>query len=173
MEPRQQPSRGPMDFKQLKYFVQIAECGSLSKAAEILHISQPSLSLQIKNLEDELGAELLNRHARGVSTTELGRMFCDHARSILKDVERAKDTIASQAKSPTGRVTVGLPTSACRGLSARLIMSVAERYPNVSLHIAEAMTGTLDEWVQIGRLDVALLYDKKAFPHVAWTEMMV
>jgi LysR family nitrogen assimilation transcriptional regulator len=162
-----------MDLKQLRYFVQIVDCGSLSKAAEILRISQPSLSLQVKGLEDELGVELFNRHARGVTTTELGRLFCEHARSILKDVERAKDMIASQVASPTGRVSVGLPTSACRGVSAQLTRTVAERYPNVSLHIVEAMTGTLDEWIQVGRLDVALLYDHKAFEHVAWTEMMV
>jgi LysR family transcriptional regulator, nitrogen assimilation regulatory protein len=164
---------GKVDLKQLRYFVQIVDCGSLSKAAEILRISQPSLSLQVKNLEDELGVELFSRHARGVTTTELGRLFCEHARSILKDVERAKDVIASQAASPTGKVSLGLPTSACRGVSAHLTRTVAERYPNVSLHIIEAMTGTLDEWVQTGRLDVALLYDHKAFEHVAWTEMMI
>jgi DNA-binding transcriptional LysR family regulator len=162
-----------MDFRQLRSFVHIAECGSLSRAAEILRTSQPSLSLQIKNLESELGVDLLNRHARGVTLTELGHLFCEHARSILKDVERAKDTIATQAKSPTGKVSVGLPTSACRGLSPQLIQSVAANYPNVSLHIVEAMTGTLDEWVQLGRLDVALLYNHKAFSHVAWTEMMI
>ena len=162
-----------MDFRQLRSFVHIAECGSLSRAAEILRTSQPSLSLQIKNLESELGVDLLNRHARGVTLTELGHLFCEHARSILKDVERAKDTIATQAKSPTGKVSVGLPTSACRGLSPQLIQSVAANYPNVSLHIVEAMTGTLDEWIQLGRLDVALLYNHKAFSHVAWTEMML
>jgi LysR family nitrogen assimilation transcriptional regulator len=58
-------------------------------------------------------------------------------------------------------------------MSAQLIKAVATRYPNISLHIIEAMTGTLDEWVQLGRLDVVLLYDHKPFPNVAWTEMMV
>lgn len=161
-----------MDLKQLRTFVQIADCGSLSKAAEILRISQPSLSLQIKNLESELGVNLLNRHARGVTPTEVGHVFCEHARSILKDVEHAKETVSSHSKNPSGKVSVGLPTSACRGLSPYLISTVAERYPNLSLHIVEAMTGTLDEWLQLGRLDVALLYNHKAFEHVAWTEMM-
>jgi DNA-binding transcriptional LysR family regulator len=162
-----------MDLRQLRSLIHIADCGSLSRAAEILRTSQPSLSLQIKHLEAELGVELLNRHARGVTLTELGHLFCEHARTILKDVERAKDTVATHMKSPTGKVSVGLPTSACRGLSSRLIQSVVQRYPNISVHIVEAMTGTLDEWVQLGRLDVALLYDHKAFENVAWTEMMV
>lgn len=162
-----------MDLRQLRSLVHISDCGSLSRAAEILRTSQPSLSLQIKNLEAELGVELLSRHARGVTLTELGRLFCEHARTILKDVQRAKETIATQAKSPIGRVSVGLPTSACRGVSSQLMRTVAKNYPNVALHIVEAMSGTLDEWIQLGRLDVALLYDHKAFPNVAWTEMMV
>ncbi|RKE71162.1 DNA-binding transcriptional LysR family regulator [Pseudorhodoplanes sinuspersici] len=162
-----------MDLRQLRSLVHISDCGSLSRAAEIMRTSQPALSLQIKHLETELGVELLHRHARGVTLTDLGRLFCDHVRTILKDIERAKEIVSSQAKSPIGKVSVGLPTSACRGMSAQLIATVAKRYPNISLHIIEAMTGTLDEWVQLGRLDVALLYDHKPFPNVAWTEMMV
>ncbi|MBX9824020.1 MAG: LysR family transcriptional regulator [Xanthobacteraceae bacterium] len=162
-----------MDLRQLRSLVHISDCGSLSRAAEIMRTSQPALSLQIKHLETELGVELLHRHARGVTLTDLGRLFCDHVRTILKDIERAKEIVSSQAKSPIGKVSVGLPTSACRGMSAQLIETVAKRFPNISLHIIEAMTGTLDEWVQLGRLDVALLYDHKAFPNVAWTEMMV
>jgi DNA-binding transcriptional LysR family regulator len=158
-----------MDLRQLRSLVYIADCGSLSRAAEILRTSQPSLSQQIKHLEAELGVELLHRHARGVTLTELGHAFCDHARAIMKDVERAKETIITQSKSPSGKVSVGFPTSACRGVSAHLIKAVAERYPNISLHILEAMTGTLDEWVQLGRLDVALLYDYKAFANISPT----
>jgi len=161
-----------MDVKQLRYFVQIAESGSLSKAAALLHIAQPSLSQQLKGLEQELGVELLVRHPRGVTPTDLGMLFCEHARSILKELDRAKEIIQTRAKTPVGRVSVGLPTSACRGLSLRLKKAVETVHPGISLHIIEAMTGNLDEWIQLGRLDVALLYDHKAFENVAWTEMM-
>ncbi|GJE44609.1 LysR family transcriptional regulator [Methylobacterium soli] len=162
-----------MDLRQLRYFVQIAESGNVSRAAEVLSVAQPSLSQQIRNLEGELGVELLFRHARGVTPTEQGLTFYEHARRILHEVERTKDIVRSQATSPSGRVSVGLPTSACRGLSLPLYESIAEALPNITLHIVEAMSGTLDEWIQAGRLDVALLYDHKAFEHVAWTEMMV
>jgi LysR family transcriptional regulator, nitrogen assimilation regulatory protein len=162
-----------MDLRQLKYFVQIAESGNFSRAAEALGIAQPSLSQQMRNLEDELGVELLARHARGVTPTELGQQLCDHARRILQEVDRAKDSLRSRSANPSGRVSVGLPTSACRGLSLSLLKTLAERQPNIALHIVEAMTGYLDELIQSGRLDVALLYDHKAFEHVAWTEMMV
>ena len=162
-----------MDLRQLRYFAQVAESGNVSRAAEVLRIAQPSLSQQMRNLEDELGVELLFRHARGVTPTELGLRFYEHARRILQEVERAKEVMRSQATSPSGRISVGLPTSACRGLSLPLHRMMSEALPNITLHIVEAMTGTLDEWIQSGRLDVALLYDHKAFEHVAWTEMMI
>jgi DNA-binding transcriptional LysR family regulator len=161
-----------MDLRQLKYFVQIAESGNFSRAAEVLRIAQPSLSQQIKQLEEELGVQLLVRHARGVTVTEQGQQLYDHARRILEEVDRAKDNVRSQNLAPSGRVSVGLPTSACRGLSLPLFEVMAKRLPNVTLHLVEAMTGYLDELIQAGRLDVALLYDHKAFEHVAWTEMM-
>jgi LysR family transcriptional regulator, nitrogen assimilation regulatory protein len=162
-----------MDLRQLRYFTQIAESGNVSRAAEVLRIAQPSLSQQIKNLEEELGVDLLFRHSKGVTPTELGLQFYEHAQRILNEVERAKDVIRSRSSSPSGRVSVGLPTSACRGLSYPLFSAIAERLPHIALHIVEAMTGSLDEWIQSGRLDVALLYDHKAFENVAWTEMMV
>ena len=162
-----------MDLRQLKYFVQIADSGNFSRAAEILRIAQPSLSQQMKNLEEELGADLLMRHARGVTLTDLGQHLYDHARRILQEVDRVKDVVRSRSLNPSGRVSVGLPTSACRGLGLPLISALAERQPNITLHVVEAMTGYLDDFLQHGRLDVALLYDHKAFEHVAWTEMMV
>lgn len=161
-----------MDLRQLKYFVQIAESGNFSRAAEVLRIAQPSLSQQIKQLEEELGVPLLVRHARGVTATEQGQQFYDHARRILEEVDYARDNVRAQTLAPSGRVSVGLPTSACRGLALPLFEAMAKNLPNVTLHLVEAMTGYLDELIQAGRLDVALLYDHKAFEHVAWTEMM-
>lgn len=161
-----------VDLRQLRYFVQIVECGSFSRAAETLRIAQPSLSIQVKNLEEELGVDLLVRHARGVIPTELGIAFREHACIVLDNVERAKDAIRSQVLRPAGRIAVGLPTSACRGLTLHLIKEASNRYADISLHLVEAMTGHLDEWIQTGRLDVALLYNHRAFKDVAWTEMM-
>jgi len=162
-----------MDLRQLRYFVQVAEIGNISRAAEVLRVAQPSLSQQIRNLEEELGVDLLVRHARGVTPTELGQRFWDRARRILEEADRAKDDLRSLAESPSGRISVGLPTSAARGLALPLYQAAAERLPKISLHVVEAMSGYLDELIQAGRLDVALLYDHKAFENVAWTEMMV
>ena len=162
-----------MDLRQLRYFVQIAESGNFSRAAEVLHVAQPSLSQQMRNLEMELGVDLLARHSRGVTPTERGRELYDHARRILAEVDHAKDSLRARSAKPSGRISVGLPTSACRGLSLPLLQAMAERQPNITLHLVEAMSGYLDDFIQAGRLDVALLYDHKAFEHVAWTEMIV
>src|ERR1700756_164343 len=91
-----------MELRHLRYFVAVAEAGSLTVAAEQkLHTSQPSLSRQIRDLEDELGAQLLIRRARGIELTPAGRAFLDHARLVLSQVEAATDAarrVANPAK---------------------------------------------------------------------------
>lgn len=161
-----------MRFRQLKYFLQIADSGSLSKASELLNVAQPSLSQQLKALEDELGVELFVRHDRGVTPTEHGRLLAEHARTILQQVDRTRELLASRASNPVGRVFLGLPTSACRGLVVPLITATKERYPDVTLHVVEAMSGSLGEWIQNGRLDVALLYDHKVLDMASSTDVM-
>lgn len=161
-----------IDLKQLRYVVQIADSGSVSKAAEILRVAQPSLSLQLKTVEEELGVQLLARHSRGVRLTEDGKIFVEYARRILDEMDQIPQVLRSTASNPVGRVRVGLPMSACRGLAMPLIKAAAKRYPRIKLHVVEAMTGYLEEWIQSGKLDVALLYDHKASENVAWTEMI-
>src|SRR6202451_3521944 len=81
-----------MELRHLRYFVAVAEAGSLTvAAARRLHTSQPSLSRQIRDLEDEIGVQLLTRRARGIELTPAGRAFLDHARSVLSQVEAATE----------------------------------------------------------------------------------
>lgn len=148
-----------MDFKQLKYFVQIAEAGSLSRAADQLHVAQPALSQHLRNLEAQLGVELVIRHSRGVTPNEVGRLLLEHARALLRQVERTEELVQYHAEHPSGEVRLGLPTSAARGLTVPLVSAVESRYPSVSLHVVEAMSGHLTEWLHVGRLDMALLYN--------------
>ena len=162
-----------MDIRQLRYLVQIVDSGSISKAADILRVAQPSLSLQLKALEDKLGVKLVARHPRGIAPTPDGKILVEHARKVLRELDQIREVLTSTPSNPSGRVRVGLPTSACRGLSVPLIDAAASRYPGITLHIIEAMSGYLDEWIESGKLDIALLYNQKAFENVAWTEMMV
>jgi len=98
-----------MDLRQLRYFLRIVEVGSFTRAAEALRVAQPSLSQHIQGLEEELGVELLTRHARGVTPTDLGHVLLGHARIILREVERAKEAVRFSSVNPAGEVMVGLP----------------------------------------------------------------
>src|SRR5260370_5763400 len=97
-----------MELRHLRYFVAVAEEGSLTVAAERrLHTAQPSLSRQIRDLEHEVGAQLLVRSARGVELTDSGRAFLDHARLALAQVEAAGE--AARRVAPTAQPTLALP----------------------------------------------------------------
>src|SRR4051794_19601907 len=100
-----------MDLKQLRYFVAIADYGSLTKAATHLRIAQPALSLQISNLEKELHSQLLNRSPRGVTLTESGRILYRHSRLILRQLEQARKEIQVGVVAASGLVAIGLPTT--------------------------------------------------------------
>ena len=101
-----------MDIRQLRYFVGVATAGSLTQAAEKLHVAQPALSQQILRLERELGESLMLRHSRGISLTEAGSKLLAHARFILDQLEQAQLDVADAGGLPRGTVRVGMPRSA-------------------------------------------------------------
>lgn len=148
-----------MEFKQLNYFIHVADLGSFSKASAFLSVAQPALSRQIRNLETELGTELLYRDGRGVTLTEAGGQLLDHAKSILDHTERARSEIIALKDTPTGSATLGLPPTVCQVLVAPLLRRFKESYPNVSLRVVEGFSGHVKEWLASGRIDVGVLYN--------------
>src|SRR2546428_6115736 len=98
-----------MELRHLRYFVAVADAGNLTVAAQrMLHTSQPSLSRQIRDLEDEVGAELLTRRARGIDLTPAGRAFLYHARSGVSQGEAAGGGARPGARPPQPRFTLGV-----------------------------------------------------------------
>src|SRR5882757_8487268 len=100
----------PMDLRFLRYFVTVAEELNFTRAARVLHITQPSLSVQVRKLESEVGAELLTRDGRGIRLTQAGRLFLTHARKILAEAERAVALARRTAKGEIGELSIGYST---------------------------------------------------------------
>ena len=147
-----------MDLRQLRYFVAIIQCGSITRASMQLNVAQPALSLHIRNMEADLGVPLLFRTSQGVQPTEDGQILMRNAQLILAQFEQAQADIKGSMDEPAGVVRMGLPSSICHILGVPLILSARRQYPKVSLTIAEAMSGYVLDWLRVGRVDLGLLY---------------
>jgi DNA-binding transcriptional LysR family regulator len=147
-----------MDLKQLRSFREVAEAGSLSRAADRLRLAQPALSRQVKLLEEELGLPLFLRHGRGMQLTEAGRELLARVGGPMRQLEQAVAEVKALAEEVSGQVALGMMPTVAAVLAGPLARQVAARYPAISLRIVEAYTGYLTEWVQRGTLDASLLY---------------
>ncbi|AMN52790.1 hypothetical protein ACP90_10520 [Labrenzia sp. CP4] len=149
-----------MDIRQLRYFQEIVAQGSLTRAAESLHVAQPALSLHLKNMEEQLGTRLLTRSRSGVTPTEAGDLLLQRARAILEDLARTEDDIRNLETDPSGIVRIGLPGTISAMVSLPLILAARERFPRITLNITEAMSGFVGDWLSEGKIDLAVLYSR-------------
>ena len=161
-----------MDLRQLEYFVAVADAGSFSRAATLLHLAQPSLSRQVALLENDLGQRLLVRTGRGVAPTDAGAALLVHARRMLDLARQARDEVAELGGSPSGRIVVGLPPRVALGLSVPLVQRFRERFPRAVITVLEGLSVSLRESLVAGRLDLALLFDPPATPPLQYTTLM-
>jgi len=148
-----------MDLKQLDYFVQVAELGSFTRAATQLSVVQSALSRQVRALEVELRQPLFERTGRGVTLTEAGKRLLEHGRGILQQVERARLDIENQRGAATGRLVIGLPPSVSRTLTGPLVSAFRQRFPKATLSVVEGLSTYVMEWLAIGRVDCAVVYN--------------
>jgi LysR family nitrogen assimilation transcriptional regulator len=161
-----------MDIRQLRYFIAIVEQGSFSRAAQILHIAQPALSLHVRNIEADLGTQLLLRSPQGVVPTEAGEILLRNARIILDQLVVAEEEIRGHRNDPSGVVRLGLPGTVSEILSVPLITEARRRYPKIQLRIAEAMSGFVLEWMRDARIDLAVIYRKVSDAGLATVELL-
>ena len=148
-----------MELRQLRYFVRSVELGSLSRAAADLFIAQPALSQQVAGLEAELNVRLLSRSVRGVTATDAGQVLYRHAQSVLRLIDRLKTDVASASSEPSGRVSIGMPTSVANVLATPLITAAQMRFPGIRLQIVEGLSGHLRDLVVNGRVEMSVLFD--------------
>jgi LysR family hca operon transcriptional activator len=153
-----------MELRHLRYFVAVAETGSLTVAAERrLHTSQPSLSRQIRDLEDEVGAELFNRSARGVELTAAGKAFLDHARLALTQVDAAIEA-ARRAAQPKKQVfALGFLTGQEMTWLPRAMQMLRDELLNIDVTISSGYSPDLADALARGKLDLAFLRAEPGF----------
>lgn len=148
-----------MDLKQLRALVTVAECGSVTRAADLLHLVQPAVSRQISSLESELGVELFERSRHGMRPTDAGAALIVRARRALTELEHARAEIEPDRGEVTGIASVGILGGLAELLAEPLVRVVAEKHPGIELHLATAYSGHLQQWLDAGDLDLSLLYN--------------
>jgi LysR family transcriptional regulator, nitrogen assimilation regulatory protein len=148
-----------VDLRQMRYFEAVARYGSFTHASSKLAIAQPALGVQVRKLEEELGAQLFTRSARGVELTDAGRVLLDFSRRILADVERTKKTIRNGVGPPRGPLRLGLTPSVSAALAIPLIKRSRALLPDVQLSIVENVSSDLIDLLLAERLDMALAFD--------------
>jgi LysR family hca operon transcriptional activator len=153
-----------MELRHLRYFLAVVEEGSLSTAAEHrLHTSQPSLSRQIRDLEDQVGAELLSRSVHGVELTAAGKAFLDHARLALMQVEAAVEAARRAAQPARKTFAIGFQTGHEMNWLPRAMHVLRDELKNIQVTISSDYSPDLAEALVRGRLDVAFLRVEPTF----------
>jgi LysR family nitrogen assimilation transcriptional regulator len=147
-----------MDMKRLGYFAQVAELGSLLRTSERMGITQPSLSRQMRLLEEELGVPLFTRGARGMTLTEAGEVLHGRISGPLREIGHALYEVRALPTSTAGNVVLGMPPTMVQLLAGTLARRVATSSPNIALRIVDSYSGHLLEWIKSGELDAAILY---------------
>jgi LysR family transcriptional regulator, nitrogen assimilation regulatory protein len=151
-----------MDLKQLEYFRHVAELGSFTRAAAFLSVVQPALSRQIRQLEVELGQNLFERNGRGVVLTDAGARMLEHTRGILTQIGRARQELEDQRNGDSGHLVLGLPPSLGSSVTVPLVKAFEKRLPNARLATVEGLSAYILEWLTLGRVDCALVYNASA-----------
>lgn len=147
----------PIDLKQLRYFIHVAELGSFTQAANYLDVAQPILSRQIRRLETTLGKSLLIRTGRGVTLNDSGKILLQYSRQIMALMEQVNDELIQG--SLAGSISIGIPPTLSRILSVPLTKLFRQTLPDAKLIITEAMTSSIEDRIAGGQLNMGLLYN--------------
>ncbi len=146
-----------MTLRQLRYFDALARHGHFGRAAEACSISQPALSMQIKEMEEILGGVLLERNARQVTLTKFGEEIVQRVREILRSVDELGDFARASRDRLAGRLRIGMIPTIAPYLLPKVIENLARMHPELDIHVRETLTPKLIKEVAEGRLDTAIV----------------
>jgi DNA-binding transcriptional LysR family regulator len=146
-----------MDARRLKNFITVVETGSIARAAQALHIAQPALSVQMRQLEGMVGCQLLSRSSRGVVATATGLEFCRRAKEALRMLDALCSIGQEGAAAPSGHVVIGTAVSAAHMIAVPFVNALRERYPAITLELLESPGVHLGEMLLHGRIDIAVV----------------
>ncbi|WP_316158131.1 MULTISPECIES: hydrogen peroxide-inducible genes activator [unclassified Bradyrhizobium] len=146
-----------LTMRQLRYFDALARLGHFGRAAEACAISQPALSMQIKEMEEALGGVLLERNARQVVLTRFGEQLAERVREILRSVDELGDFARASRDKLTGRLRLGMIPTIAPYLLPKVIGNLTRKHPEIDIHVRESKTPTLIEELVEGRLDAAIV----------------
>lgn len=147
-----------MEFRVLQYFLAVAREQSFTSAADYLHLSQPTLSRQLKDLEDELGKQLFVRSNRGITLTDEGMILRKRAEEMVQLMRQTEDEIAKADEQTTGDVYIGAGESELNRVLARAARRVKEKYPGINFHISSGNFEYVTERLDKGLIDFGMVY---------------
>jgi len=153
-----------MNLVQLKSFVVVAKSGNFTKAAQLLHLSQPAISGHIRRLEDELGVALFARGHRHADLTEAGRILCTYAETVLIDMGRMLDKAREVARLPRRAMRLGFVVGTETVRMPALLSEIAKNMPHVRIDVAQGLSGWVAAEVENGRLDAGFYMGMSAPP---------
>jgi LysR family transcriptional regulator, hca operon transcriptional activator len=162
-----------MDLRHLRYFIAVAEEGSLTVAAERrLHTAQPSLSRQMRDLEAELGCELMLRSARGIQLTAAGRVFLDYARMVLRQIEAAVEATRRAAASAKASFVLGFLTGYEFDWLPAVMRIMGDELPTTEVVLLSLSSPDLADGLMRGRIDLAFLRHERSAPGIVFTRLL-
>lgn len=161
--------KDPMDLRQLEYFMAIAHEGSISGAARKIRVAQPTLSQQLRNLEEELGEPLLQRKPRGVEPTAAGMILLEHAKLLIDESARLRNRFDKRREIQQGRLTLGIIPTIAPYLLNRILPSFKRTHSQIDIHIREAKTNELIQLAVDGSIEFAITSDINSHDRKKWS----
>ena len=161
-----------MDLRSLRFFVHIADAGSITRAAVELGIAQPALTRHVQAMESQLGAPLLERLPRGVRLTAAGRKFLEHARRVVREMDRAQAELTHSAQPAGGRVILGVSPTIAAWRVPGCVERCRSEAPELSIKVVEGFSPQLADALGTGRVDVALLTNPQPARALRYTPLL-